>query len=135
MKCLIDTNILISASLWPESVPAKAYFKAITPPHIGIVCDYSIDELHRVYNRKFKNKLQILDSFLLLLLRSVRIIETPPEEDAVESEASIRDADDRPVLRAAVNSNVDVLITGDNDFLESGLTIPKIVSPAEFLIM
>ncbi len=134
MKCIIDTNVLISASLWSESVPAKAYFKAITPPHIGVVCDYSIDELHRVYNRKFASKLHVLDSFLLLLLRSVQVIETPPEESAVESEAAIRDADDRPVLRAAVKSNVDVLITGDKDFLESGLTHPKIMSPAEFLM-
>ena len=53
MKCLIDTNVLISVSLFPDSVTAKAYFKAITNPNVGVVCDYSIDEMRRVFNRKF----------------------------------------------------------------------------------
>ena len=135
MKCIIDTNILISASLFPNSIPAQAYFKAITLPYTAIVCDYSIDELHRVYNKKFKNKLHILESFLTLLLRTVNIIDTPPEHEAVESEAAIRDLNDRPILRAAIKSKVDILITGDRDFLESGLVQPCIVKPADFMKM
>ena len=133
MKCIIDTNVLISASLFPDSVPAQAYFKAVTPPNTAFVCDYCIDELHRVYYRKFNNKLHSLESFLSLLLRSVKIIETPLEEEVMESELSIRDLDDRPILRAALKADLDVLITGDKDFLESGLTHPIIVNPADFL--
>ena len=133
MKCILDTNVLISASLFPESVPAKAFVKAITLPNTAVVCDYSIDELHRVYNRKFKNKLYALETFLSSLLRSVKIIDTPPQEEAVEKEAAVRYADDRPILRAAVKSDADILITGDRDFLESGIKHPKIVKPADFL--
>lgn len=133
MKCIIDTNVLISASLFPGSVPAKAYMKAITIPNTAVVCDYSIDELQRVFNRKFPTKLHVLDSFLFILSRSVQIIDTPPDEEAVENEAAIRDAADRPILRAAYKSNADILITGDKDFLESGLEHPRILTPAEFL--
>ena len=133
MKCIIDTNILISASLFPESVPATAFFKATTFPNTATVCDYSIDELYRVYNKKFPHKLNALEAFLSILLRSVKIIDTPPENESTESEAKIRDVDDRPILRAALKSDADVLITGDNDFLESGLTHPHIVNPADFL--
>ena len=133
MKCILDTNILISASLFPGSVPAKAYFKAITLPNTAVVCDYSIDELHKVYNRKFRDKLSTLESFLMQLLRTVKIIETPPEEEAVENEMYIRDLNDRPILRAACRSDVDILVTGDKDFLSSGITHPHIVSPADFL--
>ena len=53
MRCLIDTNILISAALFPGSVPARAFMKAVSPPHDAVVCDYSLDEMRRVYNRKF----------------------------------------------------------------------------------
>jgi len=49
MRCLIDTNILISAALFPASVPAQAFTKAVTPPHNAVVCDYTIDEMRRVY--------------------------------------------------------------------------------------
>ena len=133
MKCIIDTNVLISTSLFPNSVPAQAYYKAVAPPYTAVVCDYSIDELHRVYNRKFKNKLYTLESFLSLLFRTVKIIDTPQEDEAVESEETVRDLNDRPILRAAIKSNVDILITGDRDFLESGLIHPRITKPADFL--
>ena len=133
MRCIIDTNVLISAALFPGSTPAKAYFKAVMAPHVAIVCDYSIDELRRVFNNKFEDKLHILDSFLAFLLRSVEVVDTPPEEDASDSELLIRDINDRPILRSALHSNADLLITGDKDFLESGLTSPQIVTSAEFL--
>ncbi|MCL2086773.1 MAG: putative toxin-antitoxin system toxin component, PIN family [Oscillospiraceae bacterium] len=135
MKCIIDTNVLISTSLFPNGVTAQAYFKAVASPYSAVVCDYSLDELHRVYNRKFKNKLRTLESFLSLLFRTVKIIDTPSEEEAVESETAICDLDDRPILRAAIKANVDILITGDSDFLKSGLTHPHIIKPADFLIM
>jgi putative PIN family toxin of toxin-antitoxin system len=133
MKCVIDTNILISASLFPDSLPARAFLKAVAAPYTAFVCDYSIDELYRVYNRKFNAKLHVLEAFLTVLLRTVKIIDTPPEEDAVEAEMSIRDLKDRPILRAALASGAELLITGDKDFLESGLTYPRIITPAEFM--
>jgi putative PIN family toxin of toxin-antitoxin system len=135
MKCIIDTNILVSASLFPGSVPAQAYMKAVSFPNYGMVCDYSVDEMRRVYHRKFPDKLWQMDAFLSTMLLSVKIISTPPEEESVEDEAAIRDIKDRPILRAAVKSDADVLITGDRDFLESGLTHPILIKPADFLNM
>lgn len=43
MKILIDTNILISAALNSNSVPAKAFYKAITCPNKGVICEQNID--------------------------------------------------------------------------------------------
>ncbi|SDN79042.1 putative toxin-antitoxin system toxin component, PIN family [Acetanaerobacterium elongatum] len=133
MKCLIDTNILISASLFPDSVPAAAFIKAVNHPHKAVVCDYSIDELRRVYNRKFPNKIAALEHFLSVFLLTVDIVPTPPEEESSEEETKIRDMNDRPILRAALATKVDVLVTGDRDFLESGVKKPKIVTAADFL--
>ncbi|MDR2650192.1 MAG: hypothetical protein LBB94_10815 [Clostridiales bacterium] len=45
----------------------------------------------------------------------------------------IRDISDRPILRAAIAANVDVIITGDKDFLESGVNDPLIMTAAEFV--
>ncbi len=36
-------------------------------------------------------------------------------------------------LRAAIEARADVLLTGDKDFLESGVKDPLIMTPAEFL--
>ena len=49
------------------------------------------------------------------------------------SEVKIRDAKDRPILRAALNAHVDLLLTGDKDFLESAISVPRIVSVMAFL--
>ncbi len=36
-------------------------------------------------------------------------------------------------MRAAVAARVDVILTGDKDFLESGIVEPKIMNAAAFL--
>lgn len=133
MRVLIDTNILISASLSSEGTPYQAYVKAVTHPNHGMVCDQNIDELRRVYNRKFPRKIQALERFLALALIILEVIPTPAID--VSDEALVRDAFDRPILRAAIAARADVLVTGDRDFLESGVTNPKIMTAAEFLQM
>jgi predicted nucleic acid-binding protein len=69
MRCLIDTNILISTALFPGSVPAQAFMKAVTPPHTVVVCDYSIDEMRRVYNRKFPHKIPDFERFFSIFIK------------------------------------------------------------------
>ena len=135
MRCLIDTNILISAALFPNSVPAQAFMKAVTPPHNAVVCDYTIDEMRRVYNRKFPHKISDFERFLSMVALSVEIISTPPEETegSAEGEKQIRDLDDRPIYRAALAAKVDAILTGDKDFLESGITSPKMLTAAVFV--
>ena len=131
MRVLIDTNILLSASLNDQGIPFQAYKKAVTFPHKGVVSDQNIDELRRVYNRKFPARLHALERFLAMVLPTLEIVETPAED--ISDEAHIRDAKDRPILRAAVHAKVDILITGDKDFLESGLANPKIMTAAAFV--
>lgn len=128
---MIDTNILISAALNANGTPFKAYIKAVTFPNQGIVCDQNIDELRRIFNRKFPNKIELLERFLAMASTALTVVHTPT--DMTDDENLIRDIDDRPILRAAKNANADFLITGDKDFLESGVTNPKIVTAAEFL--
>lgn len=135
MRCLIDTNILISAALFPESIPAQAFMKAVSPPHSAVICDYSIDEMRRVYNRKFPHKIPDFERFLSMVVFSVEIVNTPPEEGWSDNtdEKKIRDLNDRPIYRAAIAAQADSILTGDKDFLVSGITKPKIITAAEFI--
>ena len=137
MRCLIDTNILISAALFPASVPAQAFMKAVVPPNSPVVCDYSIDEMRRVFNRKFPHKLPDFERFLSALALSVEIVTTPLEEieGYGNEEKKIRDLNDRPIYRAAIFAEIDCILTGDKDFLDSGITKPKMVTAADFMSM
>ena len=133
MRILIDTNILISAALNSHGTPYKAYLKAVTYPNKGIICEQNIEELWRIFNRKFPTKISMLEKFLAYSLSVIEVATTPEMEE--DAEKLIRDVKDRPILRAALNAKADVLLTGDKDFLESGVTDPKIMTAAEFLEM
>ena len=58
-------------------------------------------------------------TILSVALFTLELIPVPVEE--VMTETQIRDVDDRPILRAAIEAKADVLLTGDKDFLESGV--------------
>ena len=131
MNVFLDTNILISAVLNSSSIPAKAFIKAVSFPNRGLVCEQNIDEMRRIFNRKFPAKIQALETFLSLALLTLEVVNIPDLE--YTSENSIRDVNDRAILRAAIFAKADVLVTGDKDFLESYIVNPKILTAAEFL--
>ncbi len=131
MRVLIDTNVLISAALNANGIPFRAYAKAATYPNRGLICEQNVDEMKRIFNKKFPNRLAALDKFLAIALLTLELVPIPTDENV--SETQIRDVKDRPILRAAIHAKADVLLTGDKDFLESGLENPKIMTPAEFL--
>ena len=131
MRVLIDTNILISAALSSKGTPYQAFIKAVTYPNHGMVCEQNIDELRRIFNRKFPQKIHALETILSLALMTLELVPTPVEEHI--SESKIRDVNDRPILRAAIHAKADILLTGDKDFLESGLATPQILTAADFV--
>ena len=133
MRVLIDTNVLISAALSANGVPYRTYVKAASYPNHGLICEQNVDEMKRIFNKKFPKRLAALDKFLSIALLTLELVPIPTDENL--SEAHIRDAKDRPILRAAIEADADVLLTGDKDFLESGLKNPRIITPAQFLNM
>ena len=131
MRVLIDTNVLISAALNADGVPFQAYKKASSYPNKGLICEQNVDEMKRIFNKKFPTKLSALDKFLSMALLTLELI--PVAELEAQEESQIRDVNDRPILRAAIWAMADILLTGDRDFLEAGLNKPQIMTPAVFL--
>ena len=72
-----------------------------------------------------------MESFLEIALNTISVVSTPVKE--YELENKIRDVMDRPILRAAIYANADVILTGDKDFLEADISRPQILTAAEFL--
>lgn len=98
-----------------------------------MVCEQNIDELRRIFNRKFPNKIQALETFLSLALLTLEVVPIPVEEHIYEGK--IRDVNDRPILRAAIYAKADILLTGDKDFLEAELHNPQIMTAADFIAL
>lgn len=114
MRVLIDTNDLISAALNPNSVPFQAYVKAASYPNHGLICEQNVDEMKRIFNKKFPNRLTSLDKFLSVALLTLELVPIPTDENIYETQ--IRDVNDRPILQAAMEAKADALLTGDKDF-------------------
>lgn len=125
MKILIDTNILISAILFPHSKPAKALIYA-AENHEIVLCDQNLSELREVLGRKASKTLP--DAEVLLAELSYELIPS-----VTHAEKLIRDSKDQPILNAAILYDIDIILTGDKDFLCLDMERPKCMTAAQFL--
>ena len=125
MRILVDTNVLFSALLFPNSKPAKALYH-IADHHEIVLCDRNIAELRDILNRKAPKYLP--DAEVLLAELPYELI---PAVDYAEK--LIRDAKDQPILNAAIVFDVDVILTGDKDFLALEMDHPKSMTASEYL--
>ena len=125
MRILVDTNILFSALLFPHSKPALALLYAVDHHEI-VLCDRNIAELRDILRRKAPKYLP--DAEVLIAELPYELI---PAVD--HAEKLIRDAKDQPILNAAIVADVDVILTGDKDFLSLNMEHPRCLTVAEFL--
>lgn len=132
MIIFVDSNVLVSAVLNPNGTPAKAFTKAVTLPNKAVICQQNIEEVIRTFLVKFPAKIDDIRKFFVNASGVVDIIQTPQE--IIPTENKIRDITDRPIFRAAIEADADIILTGDKDFLEAGLSKPLPMSPAQFLI-
>lgn len=125
---MLDTNVLISALLFPGS-KVDSLMNCIFTKHQLVLSSYVVEELKNVVKRKFPNKEQVINK--LLVTMSYEFVYTP--SDLEEGLFDIRDIKDYPVLYTAIIEDVDILITGDKDF--KGIDIEKleIMTPTEFV--
>lgn len=125
---MLDTNVLISALLFPGS-KVDSLMNCIFTKHQLVLSSYVVEELKNVVKRKFPNKEQVINK--LLVTMSYEFVYTP--SDLEEGLFDIRDIKDYPVLYTAIIEDVDILITGDKDFKGIDIEKPEIMTSTEFV--
>lgn len=130
MRCVLDTNVLVSALLSPLGKPRLAMDRSLRDGTILLSFD-TLSELFEVLSRKqFRRYIDEEDirRFLAALTREAEWIEITRQVFAC------RDPKDDKFLSLAVNGNASHLVTGDADLLVlhpfEGI---QILSPAAFL--
>ena len=126
MRIMLDTNVLISAILFPGD-KINNMMNYIFLRHQLVLSSYVVEELKSVVRRKFPKKEPVIE---LLLMMSYEYVYTP--DDMKENLFSIRDVKDYPVLYTAIIEDIDILITGDRDFEDIIIDKPLIMTPKEF---
>lgn len=124
MRVLVDTNVVISALLLPNSTPAHA-LTLVLDEHRLVLTNWIIGELREVVGRKRPDLLPALEAFLAAIDYEL----ASPGHSIVP----ISDPKDQPVLDAALAASVDVIVTGDKVFLALSLDRPRILTARSFL--
>lgn len=125
MRILIDTNILISSVLFPRSKPAQALLYT-AENHEMVLYDQNLTEFREVLSRKAPHVLP--DAEVLLTELSYELIPSVPHAQKL-----IRDVKDQPILNSAILYDVDIILTGDKDFLSLDIEHPRCMTVAQFI--
>ena len=128
MRVMLDTNVIVSAVLFPASQLSRSVLE-LSERHGLVMCDKVIAELREVMGRKFSDKVQACEVFLKKLDYELALSPTDITKDVYPN---IRDENDYPILAASIIANVDVFISGDGDFLASNVIRPKIMTISAF---
>jgi uncharacterized protein len=130
LRCVFDTNVIISAALFEHSKPAQALTKAFDEGEI-LFSKATEKELEEIFfRRKFDPYTTIEErtEFLHYFLQQATKIEV------TKTVSICRDAKDNMILELAVSGQADAIITGDKDLLDlSPFEGISILSPTDFL--
>ena len=113
MRCIVDTNVFVSAAILPFSVPRRAVNKALNQATL-LLSKTTLSELHEVL---FRPK---LDPYVSREARSLFLAQLEAVADFVpiiQVVRECRDPKDNKFLELALNGRADQIITGDADLL------------------
>lgn len=129
-RFVFDTNVIVSALLFNDSVPGQAFLRALDEGTV-LISESLVRELSHVLSRERFDRYisrEERDEFVDALMRESELVEI------VDSVAVCRDPEDNRVLELAVNGNANLIITGDTDLLVlNPFGDVRIVTPADFL--
>ncbi|UTC75244.1 putative toxin-antitoxin system toxin component, PIN family [Treponema sp. OMZ 792] len=128
MRVFVDTNIVISAILFPNVKTARV-FSHLLAKHTVIIYSYTREECEEVFEKKFPLKKELLDIFFDGI--SFEEFKSPEKIDE-DQYPKIRDIKDLPILVSAILSDSDILITGDKDFEDIKIDKPLIFTPTKY---
>jgi putative PIN family toxin of toxin-antitoxin system len=132
VKVVLDTNVLVSGLMLPDSVPGRIVAAWRGAQFELAMSEPLLDEIGRVLSYpKIQGRLRWgqdeIARFLLLLRFKAGVVDIAGEKASVP-----RDPGDDPVLATLLAAGADCLVSGDSDLLALRDRFP-IQTPAEFV--
>jgi putative PIN family toxin of toxin-antitoxin system len=129
MKAILDTNVLISAYVFPGGKPEAVYRLALEGRLEVGTSRTLLAEFGRVLGQKFGWIPDRVEAAVAQMTRIAAVVEPSEVVQVVGADP----ADDR-VLEAARAFDADVIVSGDRHLLNLGTWSEiEIISPAEFI--
>jgi putative PIN family toxin of toxin-antitoxin system len=130
LRLVLDTNILVSAAIQPDSLQRTAFLLAITKPARLYVSEPILAEYAAVLARPELSIRKGLRLQLLQLIRNHAHLVNPARPIEAAS-----DPDDNIFLECADAARADFLITGNRRHFPAYWKNTKIVTPREFVTL
>lgn len=128
MKIMLDSNILISAGVFNSVTISNVLQLVKDNNYTLILSDSIVNETRNVVKSRIARFEKRFLEFFESLEYELVILET-----LEDYKIKIRDENDKHVIMSAIQSGIDVLITGDNDFFDEYYCF-EVLRPADFLI-
>ena len=125
MKIMLDTNVLISALVFGGRT-GRLLNMLFESDHELYVSEYIDQEFKGKLEEKWPAKAERV--YYLYRQLDIRFCES-----TTETRGKLRDEKDIPVLSDALYYEVDIILSGDKDFLEADLEKPLVYSPTMML--
>jgi len=134
IKCVIDTNVIISAILNPKGIPGKIVEAWFKHEFLAVTSEFLLQELQRVLHYPHIQRIKLIseneiNKFVHDIINISQLIEVSSTIDVVK-----KDITDNQVLATALDGQVNYIVSGDHHLLDLGdFRGIKIVKPIEFL--
>ncbi len=132
MRVVFDTNVLISASVFPGDAPESAYRAALSGRIILVTPPALLAELARVLADEFGWGAAMVETAVRQVARIGTVVRPSDTVSVIH-----RDPDDDRVLEAAREGSADVIVSGDRHLLDlrswEGIRVVPVVELLEEL--
>ena len=125
MKIVLDTNVIVSALLSPQGLPAKI-LNLVLEGHITIVYDNCI--LSEYIDVLGREKFKINKEFVNIVLDFIK--HEGEYRPAIPQKIKFQDEDDKVFYDVYKSGDIDYLITGNKQHFPNE---KRIISPREYL--
>lgn len=131
MRAVLDTNVLLSALLFPGGSPDLAFKAALQGKYELVLSPFILQELTRILEEKFDYPADEA----VAVAEFVRDVASLVVEPSAVPQLISPKKDDNHILACAVQAQADYLVTGDMRHIYplGRIGETRIVSPAEFL--
>ena len=112
MRVVFDTNIYISALVFPGGLAEKAIYRVLEGKDELFISKAILDELLRVLATRFSKDREELARLAVWLSEIAQFV-SPKRKITV-----LRDEADNRILECAVEAGAEVIVTGDREILD-----------------
>jgi putative PIN family toxin of toxin-antitoxin system len=134
LRAVFDANVLVSALISPDAIPAQLVRRTMTKDRFTLVFSKGItDELRRVFAYpKIRRRVMATDLEIAAWLEGL-LLNAVWSDAGVARHAALSDPDDAIYLAAAIGGGAHVVVSGDRHLLALGefQGVP-ILTPREF---